>query len=235
MKGYIYRHSIKINGKVFSYIGQTIQEPKKRWLDGWGYFTNETKNKFCKAIVKYGWDNFKHEIIKTVNCSNEKDLKQKLNLLEKQYIEKYDSIDNGFNTKEGNQKTSKCKKHKKQIKKEVIVCITTGERFDTLSSAARYCNLKGTKEIRKCINGEVYSAGKHPITGEKLVWTIEGKKSETRKKEYKYVCLNDGSKFFSYKEISEKYNISQTTISHIINNKIEVKYNNEKLMIKKIE
>lgn len=43
------------------YIGITGQKPKRRWReDGYGYKDNLY---FWKAIQKYGWDNFKHEIL----------------------------------------------------------------------------------------------------------------------------------------------------------------------------
>lgn len=43
------------------YVGITKQNPKRRWKgQGQGYKGNKH---FTKAIQKYGWDNFKHEII----------------------------------------------------------------------------------------------------------------------------------------------------------------------------
>lgn len=56
----IYSHTNLINGK--KYIGQTKHgdEPQRRWQYGNGYQGCEV---FNKAIQKYGWDNFKHEIL----------------------------------------------------------------------------------------------------------------------------------------------------------------------------
>lgn len=53
----VYRHTCP-NGKV--YIGITCQNPVKRWACGHGYANNDH---FYNAIVKYGWDNIKHEIL----------------------------------------------------------------------------------------------------------------------------------------------------------------------------
>ena len=54
---FVYKH-ICPNGKV--YIGMTGKDPEERWRNGFGY---ESNKRFFKAIVKYGWDNIKHEIL----------------------------------------------------------------------------------------------------------------------------------------------------------------------------
>lgn len=56
----VYIHTNKINGK--KYVGQTIygNRPKKRWKNGGGY---KTQKYFNRAIQKYGWDGFEHDII----------------------------------------------------------------------------------------------------------------------------------------------------------------------------
>ncbi len=54
----VYKHTNLINNKV--YIGITKQEPKRRWQKGIGYIDNSY---FYNSIIKYGWDNFKHEIL----------------------------------------------------------------------------------------------------------------------------------------------------------------------------
>lgn len=58
MENYIvYKHTNKTNNKV--YIGITCQAAKNRWKSGRGYHGLY----FGRAIKKYGWDGFKHEII----------------------------------------------------------------------------------------------------------------------------------------------------------------------------
>lgn len=54
----VYVHTSKINGK--KYVGQTCVKPEKRWNSGKGYKDNPY---FWRAIQKYGWDNFEHEIV----------------------------------------------------------------------------------------------------------------------------------------------------------------------------
>lgn len=73
----VYCHTNKINGK--KYIGITSTNPNKRWGNNGIKYKGQL---FYKAIVKYGWDNFNHEILES--DLYEKDAKEK----EKYYIEK---------------------------------------------------------------------------------------------------------------------------------------------------
>ena len=57
---------------------------------------------------------------------------------------------------------------KHQFSKKVK-CITTGEVFNCMSDAERKYNIY-QGDISKCCRGKLKSAGKHPATGEKLVW-----------------------------------------------------------------
>ena len=56
----VYVHINKVNGK--KYVGITSRQPEERWDYGCGY---RGQTYFCRAIQKYGWDNFKHEILLT--------------------------------------------------------------------------------------------------------------------------------------------------------------------------
>lgn len=78
---YIYKH-IAPNGKI--YIGQTKQKPELRWANGKGYRTNIH---FFRAIQKYGWDNFQHEILYTDLTKEEADK------IEIELIKRYNSTD----------------------------------------------------------------------------------------------------------------------------------------------
>lgn len=54
----VYKHTNRENGKC--YIGITSQDVRVRWNRGWGY---QYCPHFWRAIQKYGWDAFSHEII----------------------------------------------------------------------------------------------------------------------------------------------------------------------------
>ena len=92
MKKYIiYKHTTPWN-KI--YIGITSRNPIKRWNNGNGYRKNIH---FFRAIVKYGWNNIKHEILYT--DLTEKEAKTK----EIELIAQYNStnINFGYNITKG--------------------------------------------------------------------------------------------------------------------------------------
>lgn len=79
----VYVHTNKINNK--KYVGITKQDPKCRWKNGFGYYSKNNTSYLWKAIQKYGWDSFTHEIIE------EGLLRSEANEKEKYYIKLYDS------------------------------------------------------------------------------------------------------------------------------------------------
>ena len=56
----VYKHTNKINGKV--YIGITMHQPELRWGKNGKNYKAQV---FTKAIQKYGWNNFEHNILYT--------------------------------------------------------------------------------------------------------------------------------------------------------------------------
>ena len=84
--GYIYRYSY--DGK--SYIGSTnnIKLRKEE-------HKHNNTNKFGRAIQSIGYNNFKFEIVRVVEYGD----RQELYDIEDEYIEKYDSIRHGYNTR----------------------------------------------------------------------------------------------------------------------------------------
>ena len=66
----VYMHTNLINDK--KYIGITQQVPEMRWKNGKGY---KPTSHFRKAIVSYGWNNFKHEILYTGLTAEQASLK----------------------------------------------------------------------------------------------------------------------------------------------------------------
>lgn len=71
----VYRHTNKTNGKV--YVGITGRSVEERWRNGSAY--KDCKH-FNRAIQKYGWDGFSHEILYS-NLSREQAQKIEIELI----------------------------------------------------------------------------------------------------------------------------------------------------------
>lgn len=93
----VYMHTNKANG--LKYVGITQQKAGVRWQNGNGYRKQEH---FWRAINKYGWDGFDHQIIA------EGLTKEEACALEKRLIETYQTTDNthGYNKSTGGESGS---------------------------------------------------------------------------------------------------------------------------------
>ena len=58
----------------------------------------------------------------------------------------------------------------KHPKSRKILCVTTDKKFNCIKEAAEYYNINSKQNITMCCKGKAKSAGKHPYTGESLVW-----------------------------------------------------------------
>lgn len=173
----VYCHTNKANGK--KYFGITCQTPNQRWRKGNGY---KQCIYFKKAIDKYGWDGFKHEI---VMCGlNEANAKQ----AEKDYISKFNTNNAkfGYNMTEGGDGTTGRKmsdkvkealkpywenrkgannsffgKHHTEEQKQrwrlsrgrAVICLDTGVIYRSIAEAARVIN-RDSAAIWHCLIGK---------------------------------------------------------------------------------
>lgn len=221
----IYLHRNKINNKV--YIGQTKNNPTRRWENGKGY-----KNTyFGNAIQKYGWDNFEHEILET-----DIETVEEANQRETYYIELYNATNrdlgyNIFKTAGGydstNRPVSEIQRERgRELGKKVwtdpefrkkrcqqVKCVETNQIFDCYRSAGEWCGLIYYKNsFLMYFRGERQSCGKHPETKEPLHWVkinqngeellgiqnFDSKKSDRSEKCKKsIICINTGEVFES--------------------------------------
>lgn len=123
-KWLVYVHWIELNGVIKRYIGITHhQNPEKRWQKGNGYkphgkYTKSGKSRkpndsrFYNAILKYGWDNFTHEILFKNLTQNEADEKEKELILQYQsYKEEF-----GFNQDMGGRSNGK---HSEETRRKI--------------------------------------------------------------------------------------------------------------------
>ena len=91
------------------YIGITHTDVERRWKNGEGY--KDRNPYFYRSICKYGWENFKHEILFENLTLSE------ANLLEMFYIAYYDTYNNpskGYNQTRGGKGCDGLKRTKEQ-------------------------------------------------------------------------------------------------------------------------
>lgn len=172
----LYSHTNKINNK--KYIGITCQEPEKRWgLNGRNYYDSP---KFWNAILKYGWDNFNHEIL-LKNLTQEEARK-----LEIEYIAKYNTISSGYNISAGGDvppifygknnhnfgglseetKIKMSKNHAdfskgKHPRAKSVMCIELNKIFNTITEAAEEFHVSRSCIRDACKGIQKISAGCH--------------------------------------------------------------------------
>ena len=88
--GSIYDAKCKTTGK--RYVGST-KDVKARWNEHKPL--NKTDTKFANALAQYSVDDFEFTIVATINYANRDDLYK----LEDEYILKFNSINNGYNSR----------------------------------------------------------------------------------------------------------------------------------------
>lgn len=239
----VYIHINKINNK--KYVGITKTSFAKRWGKNGSAYTRSKTSIFGRAIEKYGWENFIHDIFAT-DLSKERACALEIMLIE---IFRTRNPMYGYNIQRGGQlgnadvtfsEDSKAKmreaklgkklseEHKKHISeglmghkpanfteeskeklrlanigkilsdetkekisdsltgivrsdetkqkisanhanKHGVFCPQLNEYFEVMSDVTKKYGISRAN-IDKCIKGERKSAGKHPITGEKLTW-----------------------------------------------------------------
>lgn len=145
----VYSHVNKITNTT--YIGITKRDPKLRWSNGFGYKTNPY---FWRAIVKYGWDSFSHNILFT-NLTKEEAINK-----EEELIKYYKNIGLSYNISDGRDYVGAIRR------KKIIAYSKQGEfirECESIAEASRLFNLsesgiyycltmfKGTKYIKDFI------------------------------------------------------------------------------------
>jgi len=116
-----------------------------------------------------------------------------------------------------------------------IICVTTKEIFNSISSASKKYNISRNR-ISKCCCSETYkSSGIHPVTGEMLIWMYYDKyitkgkndiinmikNSKKQDKKRQIICLTNGEVFNTIADASKKYHINCGSISSCCSKKIK--------------
>ena len=148
----VYAHTAP-NGKV--YVGITGQKPEKRWkANGLGY---QTQSYFFKAISKYGFDNFKHEIL-FENLSKEEAEQKEMELIT---LYKSNQPEFGYNIREGGSLSSWREDSKEKLRQANLGKHHSEETKKKLSEINKGKHLsEETKEKISKNNAKIWQ-GKH--------------------------------------------------------------------------
>lgn len=239
--GFIYITTNMVNGK--RYIGQ------KKFRKDWKYYLGSGKA-LKRAIQKYGRTNFKRDIV-AVGYSN-----YELDKLETEWINNYNAIESVdfYNIAEGGNGNSLAGKNEDEIEKikeamskrvagsknpmygmkgkdspasKKIVCLNTGEVFESLTEASEKYNLD-VSSIAKCCKGKIHSSRKlvwryledynkmNLVDISKLLYRAsEGISGGYNPNAISVICLNDNKIFKCTKETAKYYNISVDMVRKI--------------------
>ena len=220
----VYCHTNKANGK--KYFGITSLTLKDRWRDGRGYRTSSV---FWRAIQKYGWDGFVHEVI--ADNLTEKEAKNKeieLIALYKTNCSKYQKPSYGYNLTDGGDGVTGVRPWNYGIpmtaeQKEKIIKANTGrvfteEHIKKLSDAKKgkrpsnYDMLRTEEVLKK--NAEA-RRGKHHSdeTKKKISDVKKGKHTGIDSSRFRPVyCVELNELFWGAKEAQNKYGFSSSNI-----------------------
>lgn len=235
----VYAHINKTNGKM--YVGITKRPVEERWLNGEGY-----KNciYFDKAIRKYGWDGFDHEIIAShlteeEACNMEYLLIQKLNLQNRKY---------GYNIKDGGDHCNLPEETKEKIgnalrgrtysdeKKQIYSNAHKGKPLSpehTAAIRASRSKIVRTEEWNQHIRDswEKYKGENHPNYGKTLSEEHLKKMHDAGKifqKEHpelwnntrkKIMCVETNIEYKSIEDAAKQLNIARSSISECASGK----------------
>lgn len=212
------------------YVGITSKKPECRWNNGKGYCEN---SHFTRAIDKYGWDKFAHEIIatglsKSEACSMEQDL-----------IAKYQTQNDkcGYNKSSGGEQGSfGVKRTPEQREKMRLAKLGTKHSDETRhkmsmshkgvaksrewaqrrSEAQRGKTL--SEDCRAKISAAVCSLWSDPEYRAKLVEAHSGANSHRAQA---VLCVETGEVFGCIRDACERYGVHSSAVSNVCRGKLK--------------
>ena len=212
----IYMITNKIN--LMHYIGKTQQKLKIRM---WAH-KNHNEYYLGRAVKKYGWENFKIEILE--ECTNVDELNEREIFWIKHFNTK---IPNGYNLTDGGEGTSGriCSEESRKLRsknnprKRAVRCLDTGEIFESAVEAAGHFNILPSTICSVC-KGKVIRSG-----GMKFEYLDQPLSEENRLKErkrpsaIKICCVTTKEIFNSIAEAAKNFGIPDTNINAVCHGK----------------
>ena len=150
--------------------------------------------------------------------------------MKKYWIEKYNSIQNGYNIREGGNEQHLTEEHKEKIRLSNIktlgrqvICLNTGIIYDSIASAKKET---GAEHIGDCCSGKIKTAGKdkngnalfwkyiEDYTGKEEVIITKQKRTKTR-----VLCIETNIEYNSAKDAERNTGIDSSSIGRVCNGK----------------
>jgi group I intron endonuclease len=200
----IYMHTSQKTGK--SYIGLTCKGIKRRWEQHTSDARNGSEFHFHRAIRLYGENNWNHTIL-----VSSVDTLEEANALEKYYIKKHDTFENGYNLTEGGDNTHMSNgpiKYKDKVwwvhadfGLEYMTSWELGEKYSLNKSAL-------VKLVRDDTSNKLFKG-----------WQLyeEGKKVKESFKEHTYTFYHDKHGEFkgTIPELADRYSLSKSNLRKV--------------------
>lgn len=183
-RGIIYSYKCTINNKY--YIGQTIDEKRRRWefLNNEKYCTLRSCNKlskFDKARKKYGLDIFEYQIIEELFLESSEELSKRLNELEVYYIKEYDSFKNGYNSTEGGLNGKLSKETRNKISNSLKGRPMSELTYQKICLTGYPLSEEAKEKISKAAKNRYKNPENHPMYGKHHSEESKLKNSNSRK------------------------------------------------------
>lgn len=170
----VYKHTSP-SGKC--YIGITSQSVSERWgSNGCNYTITLSSGKykhpkFANAIIKYGWENFQHEIL------HENITKEEACLLEKEYIQYYKNNNLSYNITDGGEGVSGIQFSEETIEKMRITHTGKKQSLETIQKRVKANTGKKRTDTQKTKRSK--PVGQFNLQGE-LITTYFGCREASR-------------------------------------------------------
>lgn len=226
----LYKHTSP-SGKVYIGITKNINE---RWgCQGKKY---KGSNRIWYAIQKYGWDNFKHEIIMDGLTREEASER------EKEYIAMYNSTDErfGYNLTSGGFDGVPCQESIEKTRAALlghsvptyireaisnaqsieIICLETHEVFKSAREAEKKTGICSSS-IGKVCNGAASNAGGFHFAKMSDYENGTIPQFEHQHNGKRVICLETGKVYESQRKAAKDYGVSSQAISHCCSGKVE--------------
>lgn len=120
-------------------------------------------------------------------------------------------------------------KKARESRKKVVICLETGDRFDSCKTAAKYLNISAMYLSKKLHDDKTFTKDGKRYVYEENVELVKSNEfsnvplsgleaNRTIKSNVGYVCIQTGERFITIKEIAEKLDVPEDTIKMGINN-----------------